>query len=206
MNTKSEQEIFWEGGFGTEYSSRVNDDKITSSYIAMHSAILKSTIGVKSVIEFGANIGLNLIAINQLLPSLELSAIEINEFACNSLKKLDFIHKVYNKSIFDISIDYKRDLVLIKTVLIHLNPELLENAYNLLYKFSSKYICIIEYYSPAPIEVNYRGHSNKLFKRDFAGEMLDKFTDLELVDYGFIYHRDNNFPIGDVNWFLLQKK
>jgi len=41
--------------------------------------------------------------------------------------------------------------------------------------------------------INYRGESGNLFKRDFASEMLDKFDDLELVDYGFQYHGDNNF-------------
>ena len=77
--------------------------------------------------------------------------------------------------------------------------------YELLYKTSKKYICIAEYYSPYPDGVEYRGYRDKLFKR-FAGEMLDKFKDLRLVDYGFIYHRDAIFPLGDVNWFLLEKK
>jgi hypothetical protein len=44
-----------------------------------------------------------------------------------------------------------------------------------------------------------------MFKRDFAGEMLDKFQDLRLLDYGFVYHRDTQFPQDDVNWFLLEK-
>ena len=63
-----------------------------------------------------------------------------------------------------------------------------------------------EYYNPIPIEVQYRNNSNKLFKRDFAGEMLDKFQDLTLVDYGFCYHRDYNFSKDDSTWFLLEKK
>ena len=63
-----------------------------------------------------------------------------------------------------------------------------------------------EYYSPAPVEVSYRGYSNKLFKRDFAGEMLKNYTDLELIDYGFLYHGDPAFPQDDINWFLLKKK
>jgi hypothetical protein len=45
-----------------------------------------------------------------------------------------------------------------------------------------------------------------LYKRDFAGEMLDRYPDLQLVDYGFSYHRDQNFPQDDANWFLLEKK
>ncbi len=55
------------------------------------------------------------------------------------------------------------------------------------------------------VPLDYRGLSNKLFKRDFAGEMLDKYPDLQLVDYGFVYHNDNSFPQDDINWFLLKK-
>ena len=28
---------------------------------------------------------------------------------------------------------------------------------------------------------------------------------LKLIDYGFIYHRDNSFPKDDITWFLLEK-
>ena len=74
-----------------------------------------------------------------------------------------------------------------------------------MFQSSHRYICIAEYYNPTPVEVPYRGHQNKMFKRDFAGEMLDKFQDLRLLDYGFVYHRDTQFPQDDVNWFLLEK-
>jgi spore coat polysaccharide biosynthesis protein SpsF len=94
---------------------------------------------------------------------------------------------------------------LIKGVLIHINPESLQKVYQNMYKASSKYICICEYYNPVPVTVNYRGHTDKLFKRDFASEIMDKYSDLKLVDYGFVWHRDNTFPIGDVTWFLLEK-
>jgi len=53
--------------------------------------------------------------------------------------------------------------------------------------------------------VNYRGHSDKLFKRDFAGEFMDKFNDVVLLDYGFIYRNDQYFPQDDINWFLMKK-
>jgi len=55
------------------------------------------------------------------------------------------------------------------------------------------------------VEITYHGHKNRLFKRDFAGEMLDQFSDLKLIDYGFIYHRDLTFPQDDISWFLLEK-
>ena len=70
---------------------------------------------------------------------------------------------------------------------------------------SKRYICIVEYYNPTPVSVSYRGHDDRLFKRDFAGEMMDKYNDLRLVNYGFVYHRDLNFPLDDLTWFLLEK-
>ncbi|MBV7550115.1 hypothetical protein KW849_27925 [Pseudomonas sp. PDM26] len=57
-----------------------------------------------------------------------------------------------------------------------------------------------------PVEAPYRGNSGKLFKRDFAGEMLDRYDDLHLVDYGFDYHRDRQFPVDDITWFVLEKR
>ena len=54
--------------------------------------------------------------------------------------------------------------------------------------------------------VTYRGEKNKLFKRDFAGELMDQYPDLKLIGYGFKYKRDNNFPQDDMTWFLLEKQ
>jgi hypothetical protein len=34
---------------------------------------------------------------------------------------------------------------------------------------------------------------------------LDRYPDLDLVDYGFVYHRDPLFPQDDMTWFLLQR-
>jgi spore coat polysaccharide biosynthesis protein SpsF len=99
----------------------------------------------------------------------------------------------------------KYDFALIKGVLIHINPDYLGKVYDMLYSSTSCYICIAEYYNPKPVEVTYRGHEGKLFKRDFAGEMMDKFPDLKLLDYGFVYHRDYQFPQDDTTWFLLEK-
>jgi spore coat polysaccharide biosynthesis protein SpsF len=38
----------------------------------------------------------------------------------------------------------------------------------------------------------------------FAGEIMDRFEDLILVDYGFTWHRDE-FPQDDITWFLMEK-
>jgi len=184
----SPQESFWAGEFGTDYIVRNKSVELHASNLALFSHILAKLPGkVESVIEYGPNIGLNLIALKQLLPSCKLSGVEINETAFNELSSLDDV-KAYHSSIFDFAIDYPRDLVLSKGLLIHLSPELIDQAYEKLYQSTSKYIILAEYYNPSPVEISYRGHQGKLFKRDFAGEMLDKYPDLSLLDYGFAYH------------------
>ena len=64
---------------------------------------------------------------------------------------------------------------------------------------------VAEYYNPTPQMIPYRGHDDRLFKRDFAGEILDSFPDLSVRDYGFAWRRDPNFPQDDLTWFLLEK-
>ncbi|MEH1980017.1 MAG: pseudaminic acid biosynthesis-associated methylase [Nostoc sp.] len=204
MRDKTEQELFWEGDFGQEYITRNQGDVLVSRNIALFANILARTRYVNSVIEFGANVGLNLKAIRQLIPQIKISAVEINKKAVEKLE-VDNYYKVYQQSILDFEPVEKYDFVLIKGLLIHINPEMLTKIYELLYKVSDRYICIAEYYNPTPVEVNYRGHQGKLFKRDFAGEMLDKFNNLQLLDYGFVYHRDHQFLQDDINWFLLEK-
>lgn len=205
MTYKTDQEIFWNSKeWGEQYIKRNGYKKIKNN-ISFFSNIISKTSKIKSLIEFGSNIGLNLIALKNILPDVEFSAIDINKDACQELEKLSFIKTIYNKSILDFEIKTQMDLVLIKGVLIHINPEYLNIVYKKLYEASSRYILIAEYYNPDPVEVIYRGEIGKLFKRDFAGEMMDKFDDLGLVDYGFQYHRDNNFPMDDINCFLLEK-
>ncbi len=201
---KTEQEKFWAGEFGSNYIDRNQSKNLVASNIALFSKILSISDGISSIIEFGANIGLNLQALHTLLPNTSLAAIEINDTAVTMLKQCEYI-KIYHDSILEASINERYDLTLIKGVLIHINPNELATVYEKLYNFSNRYICIVEYYNPTPVELSYRGHEGKLFKRDFAGEFMDKYSDVKLIDYGFVYHRDANFPQDDCTWFLLEK-
>jgi pseudaminic acid biosynthesis-associated methylase len=202
---KTEQEEFWAGDFGNDYINRNQDEIVVAHNLAFFSKALRHTIGLNSIVEFGANIGMNLRAIKLLYPNINSKAIEINPEAALRLRKTIGEDNVFEGSIYNYLSSDTYTISLIKTVLIHINPNMLPLVYDKLYHASNKYILICEYYNPTPVSVNYRGHEEKLFKRDFAGEMLDKFPDLKLVDYGFAYHRDNDFPQDDLNWFLLQK-
>ena len=210
MPYKTAQEEFWSGKFGEDYVDRNNDKKILVSDIALFTKVLSKTENVSSAIEFGANIGLNLKAMRTLLPDLACNAIEINHKAAEILRNDSFFGadgvNVMETSILEYDAQEQYDFVLIKGVLIHINPDELQNVYSRLYKSSKRYICICEYYNPTPVMVKYRGNEDRLFKRDFAGEFMDKYPDCKLIDYGFVYHRDNAFPMDDVTWFLLEKR
>lgn len=210
MTYKTEQEQFWADDFGSNYISRNSDAHKISSNIALFSKILEKTRHVKSVIEFGANIGLNLMAIKTLLPDIEMSAVEINKKAALELKKILPEDHIYNQSILDMLTNIKNtpvnvDFVLTKGVLIHINPDELQQTYEILYTSSRRYICIVEYFNTTTVSIPYRGHQDRLFKRDFAGELMQKYSDIHLVDYGFTYHGDPNFPQDDTTWFLFEK-
>jgi len=200
------QEQFWAGDFGDEYIERNKGSKLLASNLYFFVNALNQVKSIDSCLEFGANIGMNLKALKLLFPDLELKGVEINSIAADELSQTIGAENVFNESIFDYKTDAKADLVLIKGVLIHVNPNKLEVVYEKLYESARKYILIAEYYNPSPVNIAYRGHDDKLFKRDFAGEILDKYKDLMLTDYGFCYRRDTKFPLDDINWFLLEKR
>jgi spore coat polysaccharide biosynthesis protein SpsF len=205
MNYQTEQENFWANEFGKDYVSRNNSESLHASNLSFFSNALRQTRNIKNCIEIGANIGMNLKTLKLLFPSIDLHAIEINSHAAKILADTIPTQNITNNSILNIEIKEKWDLVLSKGVLIHINPDNLEDVYRKMYDLSRKYILIGEYYNPTPVAISYREHEDKLFKRDFAGEMIDKFPDLVLLDYGFCYYRDNNFSQDDITWFLLEK-
>jgi len=201
---KTPQEEFWFSAFGDEYSKRVSDDRIVLNNISLFSRALRAAGNLNSAIELGCNIGLNLRALNQINPEMTLTGYEINKFAAEEATNLN-LATIYQDTINKpITHDNKYDLALIKTVLIHINPDQLDSVYSNLYALSKRFILIVEYYNPTPVVVSYRGNDDRLFKRDFAGEMIDKYK-MKLVDYGFVYHRDHSFPLDDMTWFLLEK-
>jgi len=202
---KTEQEEFWEGEFGNDYIQRNNSSQLLASNIDFFTKALNQSGKIDSCIEFGANIGMNLKALKLLYPNLKMSGVEINKKASEELATFIGQENVFNCSIFDYSNKSQKDLSLIKTVLIHINPEMLDLVYDKLYNSSKRFILIAEYYNPTPVSIKYRGHENKLFKRDFAGDFLKKFPDTKLIDYGFKYKGDIAFPEDDITWFLIEK-
>ncbi len=204
MAFQTEQERFWTGSFGDEYTDRNQGEHIVTSNLALFARILKSAPDVKSIVELGCNIGLNLQALKRINAGFELCGYEINETAASTARALEIANIVQGTILEDLAAGRTYDLAFTKTVLIHINPGKLDQVYRNLHALSSRYVLVCEYYNPSPMVVTYRGNEDRLFKRDFAGEIMDKFG-MRLLDYGFVYHRDNYFPQDDITWFLLEK-
>ena len=206
MQFTTEQERFWAGEFGDAYMERNQGSALLASNLSFFSRALQRAGKIESCIEFGANIGMNLRALKLLYPSLEQHAIEINATAAKELAAFLPPANVHQASILDFKAARTWDLVLIKGVLIHMNPDSLPAVYEALHRATGRYLLVCEYYNPAPVTVTYRGHTNRLFKRDFCGEIMTRFPDVRLADYGFAYRRDPSFPQDDITWFLMEKR
>jgi pseudaminic acid biosynthesis-associated methylase len=195
----TDTKALWKGQFGDAYAKR-NVGKVESN-IALFARIMAMTDGVESILELGCGTGQNLTAIRAIMPSVTLIGVEINEGAARQCKT----GEIHNRAILDPELQITCDMAMTKGVLIHQHRDELPAVYRKLYNSARRYILIAEYYNPTPVEVTYRGHAGVLWKRDFAGEMMDAFPDLQLVDYGFAYHR-GPFPQDDLTYFLMEKR
>lgn len=198
----NDTEKFWAGDFGHQYHARQTVSHAAN--VALFGRILAATAGVHSIAELGAGTGLNLQALRHLQEDFDLCGVEINIEAVREILRIPGVVGV-QCSALDWRPTRRFDLTFTKGMLIHIPPDDLPDAYETLVNVSSRYVAVCEYYNPTPVEVPYRGHAGRLWKRDFAGEMM-KQHNLRLVDYGFVYRNAPIFPQDDITWFLMEKK
>jgi len=200
-------EAFWKGQFGNEYNGR--NVNLVENNTAFFAKALQRTNRITHLIEFGAGTGQNLTALHRLLPYAKKTAVEINEEAANVIKATcPALVDIFYESIFtfDPSPLITPDLAITKGLLIHIHPNQLVQAYRTIYASTKRYILLAEYYAPRPTMIPYRGFHDRMWKNDFAGDMLAIYPDLRLIDYGFQYHRDPLWPQDDINYFLMEKR
>ena len=197
---------FWKGEFGDSYVGRNNSDELLESNKIFFAQILEHVPGVQTYLEIGANIGMNVQAISAIRPDLIGTAIEPNQTAHAQLSQLTRSPKeAINASIQEFETSQRWDLVFTKGVLIHVTPDDLVGVYKKMASLASRYVVIAECYNPSPVSLSYRGHAERLFKRDFAGEFLSVNHEFKLRQYRFVYRGDPIAPQDDVTWFLLER-
>jgi len=209
MSDEAKTAPIWKGEFGDQYAER-NEGRVARN-TALFAKILQRTHAITSVLEFGCGTGQNLRAIQALLSSVDTYGVEINEDAANMARSTTTLVACqdYLKDGLPMGWPTTMDLTMTKGVLIHTAPADLRLAYHQLINRSKRYILIAEYYNPTPVEVMYRGMPAALWKRDFCKEIIELAqshgTHLRLINYGFQYHGDHNFPQDDITWFLMEK-
>jgi len=199
----------WKGSFGDDYISRNRiGEKNLRDRTKFWAEILCSIPGanLKSILEVGANIGGNLMAMSQLTDAT-LYAVEPNSAAREELIKSglmpeDRIHDGCASSI-PLS-DSSTDLVFTRGVLIHIEPEELLKSCSEIYRVSNRYIACVEYFSDQPETIVYRGEEGLLFKRDFGAFWLENFPNLKPVSFGFSWKPLSG--LDNMNWWVFEKK
>jgi len=198
----------WRGDFGDAYIGRnaVTPERIVQRNLCF-GEILRHLKGERlgSVLEIGANVGLNLRALRNLTDA-ELWAVEPNARARDTLIADGVVARDH---LADASADAlpfpdgRFDLAFTATVLIHVPETAIARAIEELQRVTRRYVLCLEYFAPTTTEIRYRGHDDLLWKRDYGGLIWDTHPDLELVADGFFWKRTTG--LDDVNWWLFRK-
>jgi pseudaminic acid biosynthesis-associated methylase len=168
----TEQEQFWAGDFGSSYTQR-NGIANWRARVPFWADIIART-GARSILEVGCNAGMNLRAIRQAAPEVHAWGCDINQAALQ--QAADDGHSVVEASVFDFGdVWWERfDLTATVGVLIHISPADIERAMRAIIASSKKYVLAVEYADEWEVEVSYRGHSERLWRRPF-GQMYQDF-------------------------------
>ena len=203
---------FWKADFGRDYIQRnpPSAEHIEAATEVFRRILTTSGImgNVSSVLEVGANIGINLQGLREVLGAeASLAALEPNHTACQQLKSAQALRldRVIEGAAYSIPCSENSfDLVFTNGVLIHIPPEQLDMALAEIVRVSKRYILCSEYFSHEPAAIEYRGRNGLLWKRDFGRAYLEAAPYLSVVSYGFLWQREF-WDFDDLNWFLFEK-
>ena len=174
----NDQERFWAGDFGREYTARnrVNWRARTSFWDLM----IERTCA-RSVLEVGCNAGWNLMALRACDPTLKLRGVDVNDEALREAKG-EFLD-ARNVAGRDVGTLWpaKFGLVFTAGVLIHVAPDDLVPMMRSIIRASNRHVLAVEYASAFEEHVEYRGNADKLWKRPYGQLYEDLGLTIECV-------------------------
>jgi pseudaminic acid biosynthesis-associated methylase len=175
----------WTGDFGNDYTKRQADT--VNARLQMWRMVLPRH--VESILEVGANAGLNLEAIASF-STADLYATEPNDLARQQLNESGLCAQVTNDQADNLRMaDNSVDLVFTSGVLIHIPPADLTASLEEIHRVARRWIICAEYFAPQEEMIPYRGHDNALWRRDYGSLYLDQFPDLRCISCMFAWKR-----------------
>lgn len=159
-------DAFWQQDFGNDYHqrNRVNwRERVPFWQSAM------DYTEAQSVLEVGCGPGWNLLAIQNTHPDTLLNGVDVNASAVEEARQQGIeAHASNALGILSLYEPNSIDLVFTAGMLIHVAPEDLEAAMRAIVMTSGRYVLAVEYAAQEEEEVDYRGHSGKLWRRPFG--------------------------------------
>ena len=181
----------WTSPFGDDYTAR-NRNAALGSREALWEMLLP--VDCASVLEVGANVGHNLVAISNI-NTCDLFACEPNAMARSELiATLDDLDQPPQHVTADradkLSFgDGVADLAFTLGVLIHIPPDQLLASMREIHRCARRWIVCGEYFAPQQEMVPYHGHNDALWRRDYGSLWLDHFPDLHCQTCFFAWKR-----------------
>jgi len=190
----------WKGEFGDLYVERNKTvEQVNSAFDELMGITLETLLSTFfndlsrhfHILEIGCNIGLNL-SILKNMGFENLYGVEINEKAINIAKQQNPDITFFHSSIEKFETDQKFDLVFTAGVLIHVNPESLLGVIQKINSLSNKFIFGFENFSNNLTKLDYRDHSNILWKQNFSELYQNTFTNLINIKQKIFTYKNNN--------------
>ena len=129
--------------------------------MAFWRTVLNKT-GARSVTEVGCNAGWNLSAIRRVHSDVQLSGIEINEYAAHQARAAGL---PVTTTLLALP---RADLVFTAGVLIHQNQDALKNMMEAIIAASYQWVLAVEYPADKEEHVKYRGMDGYLWRRPYG--------------------------------------
>jgi pseudaminic acid biosynthesis-associated methylase len=168
----------WQGEFGREYTDRNQVDWRTR--VDTFRRIIPAD--TQDVLEVGTNRGHDLLA----LKAAGFDAFGTEPAEHPRKRAWETGLPVCSCSIYDLPEmhPFPFDLVMTSGVLIHIPPERLDEALTNIYGVAARHILAIEYFAKEDTAVEYRGHTDMLWKRDYGKHYQRLFPELKLIVTG----------------------
>lgn len=182
----------WAGDFGNDYTKRHSLGANPHVREWLWEQLLPPNC--ESVLEVGANAGLNLEAIARSPRhcTATLYACEPNDLARAELLSLNLTSSSFITADYADKLsfpDHVAEVAITCGVLIHIPTDKLLASMREIHRCSARTIICAEYFAPSEEMIPYRGHNNALWRRDYGSLWLDNFPDLHCVQCLFAWKR-----------------